>query len=212
MTCPLCLSSAISLYHKDQFRSYQLCGECSLVFVPRDQLVSLEAEKERYDAHENNENDPGYEKYLKNVVNSLLPHLSPSSHGLDFGCGRSKLLEKLLTKEGHCVSSYDVFFHRDENLFSKRYDFIIMSEVIEHLRNPHEEMRRVKGLLKQAANLFIKTKLLPDSTEKFSNWFYKRDSTHIQFFGPRSLNKLKERYGFDEYQEVGEDLFLFRNN
>lgn len=212
MTCPLCFSDALSLYAEDQQRSYQLCGECSLVFVPREQLITLEAEKVRYEAHENNENDSGYEKYLSGIVASILPDLSASSQGLDFGCGKSRLMEKLLKKEGHDVYSYDVFFHPEENLFLKTYDFIMMSEVIEHLRSPADELKRLKNLLNSSGKIFIKTKLLPESVEKFSSWFYKRDTTHIQFFSHNSLRKLEELYGFKGYEQVGEDLYLFRNN
>lgn len=199
MSCPLCLSHDEELFSQDKKRSYQLCLGCGLVFVPRSELVSLSAEKDRYESHENSETDDGYRKYLGTIASAIKAEISPFDQGLDFGSGKTKLLAELLAPNS--VESFDVYFHPDESLLQKKYDFIIMSEVIEHLRDPRATMQSLRKL---SGKFFIKTKWYPDK-EKFSEWFYKRDITHVQFFNETSFNAL----GFKSWKKIGGDLYLF---
>jgi SAM-dependent methyltransferase len=204
MICPLCTSSSQDLYHRDKTRSYFKCSTCELVFVPRDELISPDQEKARYESHENSEDDSGYREYLGKIAASIIPHLEEKDAGLDFGSGKTKLLAELL--KPHHVESYDIFFHPANDLLEKTYQFIIMSEVIEHLREPHIVLEKLKSLLTPAGKLFIKTKFYPDQ-QKFADWFYKRDITHVQFFNEHSFKQITQ-----SCEQIGEDLWLLRNN
>ena len=206
MICPLCLSAESEKFDQDKTRSYQKCLHCDLVFVPRDSLISTSAEKERYEAHENEPNDH-YTSYLKKIADAIEPFLPKSATGLDFGCGRTKILEKILIAKGFTAQSYDVYFHHDENVFESQYDFIILSEVIEHLRDPREIMLKLTNNLTPHGQLFIKTKPRPESRDAFNKWFYKRDSTHVQFFNDTSMKELTAILGMKNVEMVGEDLF-----
>lgn len=206
MICPLCLAVESEIFDQDKQRSYLKCSACDLVFVPRESLVTLSAEKERYEAHENEETE-SYTNYLNKTVTAIKPHLKPNASGLDFGCGRTKILENLFVKAGVPVKSYDLFFHPETDLLSLQYDFIILSEVIEHLRGPREIMLSLKKNLFPAGRFFIKTKLRPATPAEFSKWFYKRDSTHVQFFNEKSFKALTAILGMKTVEMVGEDLF-----
>jgi SAM-dependent methyltransferase len=209
MNCPLCLSSESQIYDHDKLRSYYQCKHCSLIYVPRDFLISPDAEKERYDSHKNDEDDSGYINYLNNISQTIKKYLSsePQS-GLDFGCGKTTMLAKLLNP--HEVKSYDLYFHPRDELLNAKYDFIVLSEVIEHLRDPRSVMLKLKSLLKKRGQIFIKTKLSPKEPVEFSTWFYKRDITHIQFFNQQSLDVLSQICELQKSQEISEDLFLFK--
>ena len=117
MICPLCFGAESEVFDQDKMRSYLKCSACDLIFVPRDSLISSAAEKERYEAHENEENE-NYTNYLNKTVNAITPHLQSTGTGLDFGCGRTKILEKIFKENGFSVQSYDLFFHPDANLLS----------------------------------------------------------------------------------------------
>ena len=212
MTCPLCLCDQIQLFEQDKFRSYLRCSSCSLVFVPRPEMISVDEERNRYDSHNNSEEDPHYQSYLAGIVESIVPFLPESSVGLDFGCGRTQLLEKLLKQRGYATDSLDIFFHPRADLLEKKFDFIILSEVIEHLRNPNEELHKLRSLLNPAGIIFIKTKLLPVTKEAFSNWFYKRDSTHVQFFCEETFKLMEKLFKLEGAKQIGKDLFYFRCN
>lgn len=207
MNCPLCLSEGAISYSKDKIRSYFRCQNCSLVFVSRSELLSCALEKERYQAHKNSETDPEYEKYLDRIAQDLNQILMTPQKGLDFGCGKAKLLEKLLKSYGHQMNSFDLYFHPDQTVLSEIYDFIVMSEVIEHLREPHSLLKSLGRLIKEQGYLFIKTKLLPPSEKEFEQWFYKRDLTHVQFFSENSLFKVAEMIGAKDLRQIGEDLY-----
>lgn len=205
--CPLCLNPQTEKYSEDKSRSYYLCPFCQLVFVSRDELISFDKELERYEAHENNSDDDGYSKYLEKIVTDIQPYLKPSGQGLDFGCGRTTLLADHLKAQGFVMDSYDTYFLKDELIWDKTYDFIILSEVIEHLRMPRQEMRQLGRLLNPQGKIFIKTKFMRETKAEFDNWFYKRDSTHIQFFNSGSMEYLKNFLGLTNFKTVGSDLY-----
>jgi hypothetical protein len=209
MKCPICSGKNSSLYDQDKLRSYYKCAGCSLIFVARDQILSALDELKRYEAHENSDTDPQYAAYLKQIVVSTLPYLKKNARGLDFGCGKTKLLAKIYGESNMTVDSYDVFFHPEELIWQKNYDFIVLSEVIEHLAQPLEVMQKLKAILSPNGQIFIKTKLYPETKAAFTNWFYKRDATHVQFFSTEALETLGKHLQMNGPQVVNEnDLFL----
>jgi 2-polyprenyl-3-methyl-5-hydroxy-6-metoxy-1,4-benzoquinol methylase len=171
--------------------------------------VSEIQEKKRYEAHENECFDLDYQGYMENIASVIVPYLQSGEKGLDFGCGRSKMLEKILTGKGFQVTSYDKYFHP---LISSNevFDFVMLSEVIEHLRNPVRDLQEIKKYLNLGGKLFIKTKILPPSG--FDQWFYNRDITHVQFFSEKSFEKMGLKFHFDGPYHLGDDLWLFRNH
>lgn len=211
MPCPLCFGHKDELFDQDKARRYFKCNDCGLVYVPREELVSPELEKKRYDSHQNSENDPGYRNYLKQIAESILPFLNEGELGLDFGCGRSKLMEEILKESGFQINSFDLYYHAQEELLQEKYHFLILSEVIEHLRDPREIMLKLKELLHPGGRIFIKTKWYPYDPQDFSQWFYKRDITHVQFFNESSFKELGCLLEMENIQNLGEDFYLFRS-
>jgi hypothetical protein len=209
MICPVCEGSKSELFDQDKHRAFFKCLECDLVYVPRSSLVTASEEKARYDSHENSEEDDGYRKYLAEIAEVIKAQLFPGELGLDFGCGKTTMLEKLLAPFE--VTSYDLFYHPNQQLLEKKYNFIILSEVVEHLREPRQTMLSLKESLLPGGKIFVKTKLRPENSAAFSQWFYKRDITHIQFFNENSFNVLKDICQLKGPEFLGQDLFLFRS-
>src|SRR4051812_7872387 len=106
MICPLCSSPDLTSWSEDKHRSYYFCKECSLISVPRNELIAVESEVDRYKAHENNENDPHYRHYLSQIAEAITPYLKAGQIGLDFGCGKTTLLENIFVEQGYEVVSY----------------------------------------------------------------------------------------------------------
>ncbi|HXH32497.1 MAG TPA: class I SAM-dependent methyltransferase [Bacteriovoracaceae bacterium] len=209
MNCPICQSGAVSKYHEDKFRQYFLCSNCTLVFIPRESILAFADEAQRYEAHQNDDDEPDYISYLGKIVDSVRPELSKGSRGLDFGCGKTTLLEKLFEAHGIEMDSYDLYFHPTETVWKKNYNFIILSEVIEHLSDPTGVMRRLKKNLRFRGKFFIKTKLYPSHPEAFAQWYYKRDMTHVQFFSGESLYQLAGLLKMKGPKKLSEDVFEF---
>lgn len=205
MNCPLCGDPQSSLWSEDQLRPYFRCGKCTFLFVPQKFHLSAEDERKRYDTHENDESDLRYREYLTKIASGITPFLSKGQKGLDFGCGASTLLAQIIEESGHPMDSYDLYYHPSNPIWSETYDFIILSEVIEHLSSPREIMEKLAGLLSPNGQFFIKTKFLPETREQFDHWYYKKDPTHICFFNPQSMEELARILRM-KGPETGQDL------
>lgn len=206
MKCPLCESSSVTLWSEDELRSYFKCRECSLIFVPSEFLLSAEEEKKRYDTHENNQEDLRYREYLSKIALGAYPYLTAGMRGLDFGCGASTLLAQLFDENAFPTDSYDIFYHPNEEIWQKKYDFIVLSEVIEHLSSPLQTMMKLAERLTPQGQFFIKTKFSPEFQSMFSSWYYKKDPTHICFFNDQSMRKLANVLQMGGPEITGPDL------
>ncbi len=181
------------LYHRDKFRSYYQCAGCALVFVPAEYHLSPADERAYYELHENSLEDPGYGRFLSRCATPLLKALKPHSQGLDFGCGPAPLLAKMLAGAGHRVELYDTFFLRNVDAMQRDYDFVVATEVVEHLADPAAELERLWARLRPGGLMALMTKLVI-SRERFASWHYIRDPTHICFFSERTFRWLAGRF------------------
>jgi len=205
--CPLCKTLVTNLFYQDK-RDYYQCSNCSLVFVPAQQFLSLEKEKSMYDLHENSSDDPYYRRFLNRLFTPLKQHLSPQSHGLDFGSGPGPTLSIMFEEAGHQMSIYDIFYAPDSEVLEQKYDFITASEVVEHLHRPAEELERLWSCLKPNGILGIMTKRVIDR-EAFSHWHYKNDLTHVCFFSIETFQWLADYWGASlSFPEKDVALFL----
>jgi len=193
VACPLCHSLKISLFYQDK-RDYYQCSDCSLVFVAEHQWLSQDNEKAMYDRHNNSPDDAGYRTFLSRLFTPMADHLSPHSHGLDFGSGPGPTLSLMFAEAGHTMTLYDKFYAPDKQALKQSYDFISSSEVVEHLHQPGEELERLWSCLKPGGILGIMTKRVLDK-QAFMHWHYKNDPTHICFFSIASFHWLAARLG-----------------
>ena len=196
ITCPLCESKDHSQIHKDSLREYLSCSDCEFVFVPKSYHLSEANEKLRYDTHNNDPMDVRYRQFLSQLTEPLLKKIPDDSYGLDFGSGPGPTLSLMLQEKGHQLEIYDKFYSPNEHIFNQQFDFITATEVIEHLRDPKFELRRLASILKIGGYLSLMTHLLTQEID-FSNWYYKNDPSHIGFFNQKSLNYVAEELGFE---------------
>jgi SAM-dependent methyltransferase len=157
------------------------------------QRPTPEAERKRYDLHQNNPADPGYRQFLEQFLKPLVERLSPGAAGLDFGSGPYPLLQEMLNETGFPVQIYDPFYAANPEMLEQSYDFITASEVVEHLHYPRREFDRLWKLLKPGGLLGIMTGLHDEHTV-FSRWHYISDPTHVAFFSPVTFTWLAERW------------------
>jgi len=191
--CPLCGNAESYSFFVDKYRHYQRCSDCDLVFVPRQYWLSTTAEKASYDLHENSAGDPGYRRFLSRLSTPLMAKLETGQTGLDFGCGPGPALPALLAEHGLRMDLYDPFYYNEPAVFSKSYDFICATEVVEHLRDPGQEFSTLFRMLKPGGWLGIMTKLVIDQ-EAFGQWHYIRDLTHICFYSQSTFTTIARRF------------------
>jgi SAM-dependent methyltransferase len=178
------------------------------VYVPRQFQLSESAEAGFYQTHQNNPNDAGYRGFLQRALTPLLERLPAGSTGLDFGCGPAPTLSLMLQQQGHHCADYDYYFARHPQLLEQRYDFITCTEVIEHLSQPAQAFELWQRCLRPGGLLVIMTQLWI-SQQRFSQWNYRNDPTHIAFFHSNTWAWVAQRWRFDIcYQQ--RDVVIFQ--
>ena len=182
--CPLCSNGETSLFAKGENRFYYHCPKCDLVFVPSRYFVSHEAEKAKYDHHQNSLENEGYVTFLNRLLIPLQTYLPPHARGLDFGSGPGPTLHLVMKEAGYPMDIYDYFYAPNKEVFSRRYDFITSTEVIEHLHHPLHELQKLWCILEDEGVLGLMTAF---RVENFSGWYYKRDLTHVAFYTPKTF-------------------------
>lgn len=196
MQCPLCHSDQLQTKERIKTTLYLSCERCASVFMHPESHVSSKAEKQRYEEHNNDVEDPGYQKFVAPIVAAVQSNYNASSKGLDFGSGTGPVITKLLKDKGYTIALWDPFFHPDTTVLETTYDYIVCCEVIEHFNKPDEAFKRLYHLLKPNGKLFCKTDLLPDTPLK--DWYYATDPTHVIFYSEENLNWIQENFGFSE--------------
>ena len=144
---------------------------------------------------------------LTTPLNLLIPN---RSFGLDFGCGPGPALSLMLEEKGHRVELYDKFYYQDQSVFDKTFDFITLTEVIEHLSDPIFEIGRLKSILKPDGVIAIMTQTLTQNTD-FKTWYYKNDPSHIGFYNQKSLGYLADYFELEITYYSDRVIFLKKN-
>ncbi|MBL4605962.1 MAG: methyltransferase domain-containing protein [Flavobacteriaceae bacterium] len=178
----------------------------------------------------NNKEDSYYNNVRLDVL-SLLPVSSKELVVLEIGAGHGATLSFLknekIAKEvigldipsnkGTCLfKNIDRFIYEDvENFDLKEYntyfDYIILADVLEHLVNPDDVLKKLKPLLKEKGELLIsipnfrhkralyKVFLKGDFSYEASGIF---DYTHLRFYCKKNIKELVVNNGFKIDQMV----------
>ncbi|MCB1025151.1 MAG: class I SAM-dependent methyltransferase [Acidobacteria bacterium] len=208
--CPICSPSYHQFFFRDKFREYFRCSNCSLIFVPPEFHPTRPNEKARYEEHNNDPDDQGYREFLERIVPPIKERMPKGARGLDFGCGPTPLLADMLTENGYLMEIYDSFYETERKVLERSYDFIVSTEVLEHLSQPLSELQKLLSILKPGGIIAIMT--LPfDSSIDFSGWHYKNDPTHICFYSAETFDWLAAHLGLT-YERVENDIFIFQED
>lgn len=163
----------------------------------------------------------GYRQFLQRLVNPLIDHLQHNlqHHGynclpnqehnhlpsqrivtknqfsaLDFGSGPGPTLSLMLQELGFVCENYDIYYANHPELLKPcHYDLITSTEVVEHLRKPYRVFQCMFSLLKPKATLAVMTKR-SDTLERFKNWHYIQDPTHICFYNKTTFKWVAQQF------------------
>lgn len=192
-------------------KTYWQCLACDFLFLnPSDRLSAAE-EKSRYEKHENNVLDQGYQNFVAPLYEEITKQVNKTDAGLDYGSGKDSAISYLLKQASYHVQKFDPYFYNDPSvLIENTFDYIIVCEVAEHFYDPKAEFLRLKSYLKPGGYLFVMTSLVTDKID-FANWSYRRDSTHVCFYSEKSCQYLQRKFGFKSMKIVGSHIIVFQN-
>lgn len=222
-TCPMCGASArpyMPLAHTRVFRCER--RECDLQFSSP-QLTDHELAQAYaslyYRADGSKpvlENTP--EVDIRHLLDRLSRHFgSPAGKRvLDYGCGIGTLLKvanglgaratgveqsgtarEAIEREGFATVYPDLEALRRAEPGSQ-FDWIVLCEVIEHLRRPWEDLEKLRPLLKPSGDLILLTPNFDALRSRLSGarWDQRLNLTHLYYFTPHSLAAVLRRAGF----------------
>lgn len=184
--CLICNSETKELHDPQMKVTYDVCQRCDFILKQEEFFLDEETEKGRYDLHNND--SEGYKNSFDDVVNNYIKKLNPRRI-LDYGSGPYPVLTKILEQD-YQVNHYDPFYHNDKGYLDHHYSLIVLSEVIEHMHQPLDELKHVLGLLEQNGYLIILTHLRHMKEDEFLNWWYRRDRTHVGFYSEKTFERI----------------------
>ncbi len=210
MKCHICSQECSGFVDEKTTIEYGYCKICEYIFKSPEHHQDFSTQKERYNLHENDENDEGYQAYFQRFLDFMLPLVGQPKRALDFGCGRSSLLATLLEKEGVSCDYYDPIYHPDRLDDTKKYDLIVSTEVFEHLHQPKEVFKMLLSKLKEGGYLALQTQFHPEDEEAFKKWYYHKDPTHIVFFTVKTFRVLCEQFDCEFMGDNGKNMVVVR--
>ena len=191
--CIVCGAFSADFFVKVDGARYERCRTCRATFLDPGQRMPIEDERARYRLHRNDPSDPQYRGFLSKLADPLLRRLPARSKGLDYGCGPGPALACMMREAGHRVRLFDPLFYPDPEPLEERYDFIVCTEVLEHLHQPDQEFARLDRMLRPGGWLGIMTCFQTDD-DRFADWHYRRDPTHVVFFREETLRYIARRF------------------
>lgn len=194
------------------------CGFCYADNIPDQGILDeyyQDMSKYEYQDSEGQESSQDLLRFQA-IVDTLIPFLSPEHRILEIGCANGKLLS-LLKKQGYgevsgldpspvCAKTaqelYGISVH-NHNLWKmpvppEKFNCIIMSAVLEHIRDLNRCLDKITALLSVGGILEIE---VPDASclaEIHGAPFQEFSTEHIDFFSPISLNNLLQTHGYEK--------------
>jgi len=208
MNCPLCCSDESSTFCKLK-REYLKCSVCELVYVASTQRLCPEKEREVYEKHENIPTDPNYHLFLNKLVTPMKNYVQRKSKGLDYGCGPGPAMPLLFEDHDCSIVNFDPYFF-PISLETQKFDFIVCTEVIEHMYYPNKEIQKMITLLNRGGVLGIMTEMCPSLSNDFEKWYYKNDPSHVCFYSEKTMSWIAKEFNFEIVMN-DKSIWIFRS-
>ncbi|MDD3478074.1 MAG: class I SAM-dependent methyltransferase [Candidatus Izemoplasmatales bacterium] len=195
MKCVICANECAPLINPKTEEQFWHCPDCDTYVKESQYYLSPVEEKKVYLRHHNSFEQKDYVAYLEDFVErGVLPYSKPSRL-LEYGCGATPVLSKILESKYHYqVTKYDKYFFPQTKYLTQKFDVITSTEVIEHIEDPDALFREWSTLLKPGGILAVMTLFHPKNHDSFFAWWYIRDLSHIRFFTKKTFEMLAEKY------------------
>jgi len=144
---------------------------------------------------------------------------------LEYGGGHGKLSEALLDHDVDDIYVFEPFGSKQKisgvkwfsswgNLpLNKKFDWIFMVEVLEHLLNPVDELSKIRRKLNPGGKIAITTPNARGwrSMIEGMNWREAQNPTHINLFSPDALKTCLRQSGFKQINRIYKPVNFTKN-
>tara|TARA_Y100000310_G_scaffold169635_1_gene169822 strand:- start:3303 stop:4283 length:981 start_codon:yes stop_codon:yes gene_type:complete len=154
------------------------------------------------------------ERKARETISFIEPFVSRNSSVLDIGCGVGAYISRLQKYIGCNVFGvepdeisaraaqeyyglhrvYNMFFGEYLNIAKEKFDVIVLRHVFEHLKNPNQEIKRIKSLLKEDGFLYL---VVPNAYDFLESRPLKRvlEFGHIFSYTPYAISQILLKHG-----------------
>ena len=226
--CALCGSSARRTRFRVGRHSVHDCQDCGLVYVSPQRVAEALIEEVYDASYWRSQapRQRGYADYAGDEdlsrrtwrarLRALEPHMPPCGRALDVGCASGLFLEELALR-GWMVAGTEpsapmreraaqrlgeerVHAARLDQLELDReaYDLITLWDVIEHLSQPLDDLRRLRRALRPEGRLVLLTQDVSSLLARLigRRWHHFKHDEHLHHFSPATLRRALEQCGF----------------
>ncbi|MCH8518430.1 class I SAM-dependent methyltransferase [Candidatus Gracilibacteria bacterium] len=190
--------------------TFYKCRGCKSVYRDAQYFLNDQQEKARYDTHNNDILDVGYQRFVSPITTRVERDFEIHVKGLDYGAGPGPVISHILSEKGYQLALYDPYYHPDTSVLQARYDFIVCCEVIEHFHHPDREFEKLFSLLKNTGRLYLMTEIFHEGRD-FKNWYYKNDPTHVFFYHREAFEYIAKKY-HARLVEIDERCIVFEKS
>jgi len=209
--CKICNAKSSKIVDDKTSKVYYWCKECEYISLDPSFYIDRVSEKKHYDKHHNNLESTGYVKMFEDLVDEfVLPFKKDIKTALDFGCGEGEVLPIVLERSGFICDRYDLFYFPKKVYIGKKYDLILSTEVIEHLKNPLATIEEILSHIKDGGHLILMSMFHPKTAGEFFKWWYIRDITHIGFFNLKTFKYLAQKYNLKIIKHNDKNIVMFK--
>ena len=222
--CHLCNSLRIEFFKKTKNRKLLYCPDCRIIHVEKIKKKRLIPENKFFEEY------LSFEKYFNSYFKNCLKIISRYKKGkklLDVGCGAGMFLNQAKAK-GWSVTGVEPsrkpsFFAKSRGfsiynsiiekakIKPKSFDAITLFQLVEHLENPINVLKKLRSLLKKDGLLMLTT---PNRNSLMGHllgkkWFGYYNYEHLFMFDKDSLKFALEKAGFKVikiYEDDGKSL------
>ncbi len=206
MKCRLCKNTELlSISHWAIDMAIFHCQVCDLIFKDPGFDLNWQEQKQRYDLHENDLSNPGYEIFLMKFLQPILPFLKSSDNILDWGSGPQPALATLLGRKGFNCRSYDPIYA--PQLPDRQFEAVVSTEVVEHFQNPLDSFRQMLDFVEPGGILAGMTEFHSRAVD-FSNWWYAKDPSHICFYSEKTFAWIAKEFNLGIFRNQA-PVFIF---
>jgi SAM-dependent methyltransferase len=146
---------------------------------------------------------------ILDAVKSLV-RVDSSTRWLDFGCGNGGLVRYCQERQNCRIVGFEEGWIQDRlaalniphvdraqlDALNGTFDVVTAIEVLEHVPDPLEVLRRIRALLKPGGLFFYTTGNAAPHRNRMMEWAYVAPEIHVSFFEPESLRQALVRCGF----------------
>lgn len=192
------------------------CGTISYPKLPDDEGISTLYEEAWSCDSESCPNGSTSLTAAKDMMETILRGRITDRDVLDYGAGNGVFALALASSAAKSVFAYEPYGptkeidgivwsdQPDGPWSSKRFDLIVMSEVIEHLPDPVVVLRRLKALLQPGGTIFVTTPNARGLWGRFGkgDWREAQNPSHLCLFTEVSMNACAKEAGFSRFVRV----------